>query len=266
MEEDLQRIWRRPIDETPVYKDLPRLAGRIEIESLPKLSKKKPSRAIPSLRISQEVDGQSKMVEACDKLQVIEGEPGNPGTPEPSEPKVWRQVKKAILGVAIELEDADRLQEIRTGLDKFGSYTADMEIAVRELFEKVVGVDSKTARVFKAIHQNILFVGVFELKDKVAMGTMTKDVRGPEGWRILVSFGQDSCSVTHTKREEALATAPKSEQFWFEWQLHMTFDKNVSDLHAASLKVTNLVFGEETRDSYRQELSRLLCAGKLFIS
>lgn len=70
---------------------------------------------------------------------------------------------------------------------------------------------------------------------------MTRDVRGPEGWKILVVFTKETISITHYRREQALgkfiisktiiasnellATAPVTEQFWFEWRLNMMFDK-----------------------------------------
>ena len=82
------------------------------------------------------------------------------------------------------------------------------------------------------------------------MNTMTKDVRGPEGWRILISFTKDTTTVTHYKREESLgvyyiqnkrvlmfvlASAPPTERFWFEWKIHMIFDKVRPRSHGISV-------------------------------
>lgn len=86
--------------------------------------------------------------------------------------------------------------------------------------------------------------------------SMTRDVRGPEGWKILVTFAKDTVSVTHYRREQSLgidylfyfpfsfffhfwvltnlwilATAPANEQFWFEWRLSMIFDKVKHGVH-----------------------------------
>ncbi len=36
------------------------------------------------------------------------------------------------------------------------------------------------------------------------MQTMTRDVRGPDGWRIVVSFTDSTITVVHFKKEQAL--------------------------------------------------------------
>jgi hypothetical protein len=262
LEEELRRVWRKPIEKTPVSKDLPRLAGRIIIESpIPSIPVKHLSRRVSTLRLSQ-ITEISEHIEATDKLQVV----GEGSSTVPPVSKVWRQIQKAIMGVAVNLEPVDKVEEIREGLDKYASYQGELELAMNDLFENVIGPDSKTARVFKTIHQNILFVGCYELKTKITMNTMTKDVRGPEGWRILISFTKDTCSITHYKREESLATAPPTERFWFEWKIHMIFDKDMTDMQAAFLKVTNLGFGDEISDTKKAEITKMLCAGNLIIS
>jgi len=264
LEDELRRVWSKKLDKTPVSKDLPRLAGRIIIESpLPTVVTKHLSRRVSTLRISQFTEINDHF-EDTDKLEVISSS-GAPNSPPPAS-KVWRQIHKAVLGVASNVESADKVEEIREGLSKYSSYGGEMELAMADLFSNVIGEDSKTTRVFKAIHQNVLFVGCYELKTKVTMGTLTKDVRGPEGWRILITFTKDTVTVTHYKREESLASAPKTDQFWFEWKIHMIFDKEMNDVQASFLKVTNLGFGETTSELKKEEITRMLCAGNLLIS
>jgi len=263
LEEELRRVWSKPLDKTPVSKDLPRLAGRIIIESpLPTLGSKQLSRRVSTLRLSQ-ITEISDHYEDTDKLQVVNG---GASSSVPPVSKVWRHINKAVIGVACNVETDERVNQIREGLAKYDEYAGELELAMNDLFKNVIGEDSKTARVFKAIHQNILFVGCYELKTKITMNTMTKDVRGPEGWRILISFTKDVCAVTHYKREESLATAPITEQFWFEWKIHLIFDKDLNDLQAAFLKVTNLGFGQAASDVKKAEITKMLCAGNLLIS
>jgi len=199
-------------------------------------------------------------------LQVVNSEASSSGSSgAPPVSKIWKQIHKAIVGVASNVETEEQVEEIREGLAQYRTYEGELELAMNDLFEKVVGEDSKTARVFKAIHQNILFVGCYELKTKITMNTMTKDVRGPEGWRILISFTKETCSVTHYKREESLATAPPTDRFWFEWKIHMIFDKAMTDMQAAFLKVTNLGFGDEISEVKKAEVTKMLCAGNLLV-
>jgi len=262
LEEGLRRVWSKPLSKTPVSKDLPRLAGRIIIESpAPALATKHLSRRVSTLRISQ-ITEISDHLEESDKLEVV----GAGSSSAPPVSKVWRQINKAVIGVASNVETVEKVEEIREGLTKYKNYEGELELAMNDLFENIIGPDSKTARVFKAIHQNILFVGCYELKTKITMNTMTKDVRGPEGWRILISFTKDTCSVTHYKREESLATAPATERFWFEWKISMTFDKDMDDMQAAFLKVTNLGFVDGISEVKKAEITKMLCAGNLLIS
>jgi len=257
MEERLRSIWSKQLDKLPVYKDLPRLAGRISIESTKPMSAKRISRRVSTLRFSR--DG---MNEEEDKLEVV---PDQQST-DPTTEKIWRQIKKAILGVAVNVEDEERYLFISRGLQDFGTYAGELELEMKRLFENVLGDDSKTTRVFKVIHQNALFAGCLELKTKVPMQTLTKDVRGPDGWKILISFSKDTICIDHVKREEALATAPETEKFWFEWKMHMTFDKDMNDLQASLLKVSNLGFGDHISEAKKAEITKILCAGNMFIS
>jgi hypothetical protein len=49
---------------------------------------------------------------------------------------------------------------------------------------QTIGKDSKTARIFKAIHQGIVHCCTYQLKAKVTSDILTGDVRGPEGWFV----------------------------------------------------------------------------------
>jgi len=265
VEEQVRRIWTKPLDKTPVFSDLPRLAGRIIIEApSPSLSSKRLSRRVSTLRLTQLTDVGQHSDEDTDKLQVVH-DGGSSSTDVPAQ-KIWKQINKAIIGVASNLETEERVNEIKEGLKKYGGAQTEFQLAMADLFHNVIGEDSKTTRVFKVIHQNALFVGCFELKTKITMNTFTKDVRGPEGWRILISFTKETCTVTHYKREESLANAPPTEQFWFEWKIHMTFDKEMTDVQACFVKVTNLGFGEHISDAKKAEITKMLCAGNLLVS
>jgi len=258
MEEPLRKIWMKPLDKLPVYKDLPRLAGRIIVEGKTNDVKKRISKQCSVLRLSQDVSDQ--LNEEKDKIEEI------PSEHQPEAQKTWRQICKAVVGVAQLVESEERAREITEGLTHFGKNNLDWENEVAGLFERLIGIDSKTARVLKMVNQNILFVGCYELKTKVTMNVFTKDVRGPEGWKILISGTKDTISVSHFKREESLATVPPTEKFWFEWRLHAIFDKEMEDLQAASLKVTNLGFGDETTPAKQEEIKRMLHYGNIIVS
>jgi hypothetical protein len=65
---------------------------------------------------------------------------------------------------------------------------------------------------------------------------------------------------------QSLATAPASEQFWFEWQLMMYFDANISSLESAVLKITDLEFSKEATVAFRMQIQRQLSSGSLIVT
>jgi len=141
-----------------------------------------------------------------------------------------------------------------------------MQLVVQDLFEQKIGTTSKTAKVFKAIHQNIIFTAIFQLKSKVPITTMTRDVRTKDGWRINILFTQNVVSVSHRRREQSLATAPSDEQYWFEWELRIVFDKELKDIESTLLKITDLGFSENINPKKRAELSSAFSCGNLIVS
>jgi len=56
---------------------------------------------------------------------------------------------------------------------------------------------------------------------------LTKDVRGPEGWRVHINMfeqGEEAMvQLTHTRREQSV-----TESFFVEWTVSATFDRCVS--------------------------------------
>jgi len=146
--------------------------------------------------------------------------------------------------------------------DKF----SDLEGLVEDVFHSTIGENSKIAKVLKVIHQNIIFTAVFQLKSKVPMTTMTRDVRTKEGWRVTVCFSNNVVTVSHRRREQSLATAASDKQYWFEWELRMMFDKDLNEMESAILKITDLQFGENISPRKREEIKKALSAGNLIVS
>jgi len=60
-------------------------------------------------------------------------------------------------------------------------------------------------------------------------------------------------------------TGPK-DKFWFEWALHMTFDKDLKDLNAAVLKIVDLQISGNVDNDEKEKIKQRFCGGKLLIS
>jgi hypothetical protein len=201
-------------------------------------------------------------------LEEIVVEPKQEVKAEDVNKTLLREVANVVCEVAARLESEETLGRLKKAFEKLLQQEkyGDLELVLEELFEKDIGVDSKTARVFKVIHQNIIFTAVFQLKSKVPMTTMTRDVRAREGWRIFVRFHENVVDVSHKRREQSLATAPPDEQYWFEWELRMLFDKEMQDMQSSVLKITDLGFSNNINPKKREEIKKALSSGSLIVT
>eukprot|EP01112_Ceratiomyxa_fruticulosa_P007076 TRINITY_DN1826_c0_g1_i1.p1 TRINITY_DN1826_c0_g1~~TRINITY_DN1826_c0_g1_i1.p1 ORF type:complete len:320 (+),score=65.06 TRINITY_DN1826_c0_g1_i1:180-1139(+) len=302
METELKHIWSKPIEDQPVYKDLPRLVRRItvlgaeepkttstdstsETQSTPVDGldeEKKLERRTSNFRLSVPLGGEWR--EEVDKLEEIPPSPvisprilhvlpssSTSNTQQQQQTPVqvtpitlYDDIKRVILTVAKKLEP-ERYESIREGLEKQKvAERSVLEMVVADVFREVLGRESKVAKVFKAVHQNIIFAACYQVKTLIPLKWMTKDVRGPEGWLISIQFSPGAVSVSHRRREESLAT--EVEKFWFEWELHMTFDANMDEMQASVLKVTQLGFGDNVSQLKKESIKKALCSGRMIVA
>ncbi|GAM25920.1 hypothetical protein SAMD00019534_090950, partial [Acytostelium subglobosum LB1] len=267
LEEQIIEIWSKKLERLPVYKDLPRLAGRISIESTQNKSVKYipwededlPNRKSLSLRL-ESLDQHDKLEEHLDKLAILDND-----TPDE---RTWKKLKKTILKMTECFESKETLERTSEILSSYQQPT-DYELHMSTIFDKCFD-DKETSRavkIMKLIHQNIIYVGCFELKIKVPflMKCMTKDVRGSEGWRIEVLESKDIVTIVHSRREESLPTSPKDRQFWFEWKLTITVNHQLTEVTSTSLRIVQLHYKEGIDPKFKEEVDRCLCAGNLYI-
>ncbi|KAJ3071283.1 hypothetical protein HK102_006470, partial [Quaeritorhiza haematococci] len=79
------------------------------------------------------------------------------------------------------------------GKEKTKTLTLDAR-PMQHILEKVLTPASRTARLLRSINQAIILSGTWYIYQNVmsVVGLMTKDVRGPEGWRIRIHFHGNS--------------------------------------------------------------------------
>jgi hypothetical protein len=142
----------------------------------------------------------------------------------------------------------------------------DLQLLCDDLFETVVERSLPMAQTLKLIHQNIIFMAIFHLRATLPMLDMTMDVRGPEGWKILIAFRYGCVSVCHRRREQSLAAAPPEEQYWFEWELMVRLSRDFKEVSSAVLRITNLGFGDGASAKFRERISRMTMKGNLIVT
>lgn len=132
-----------------------------------------------------------------------------------------------------------------------------MELVVPELMG-IVGEDSKTAKVLKLIHQNVILYCVSVLKDSVCSGILTKDVRTPNGWRVGIEL-TDNIQVWHVRREQSVDMwGDTRDHFEFEFEARAVFDAEMQDLRAATLRIIALDLADSMDPARKLELRQQL--------
>eukprot|EP01087_Luapelamoeba_hula_P016121 TRINITY_DN4926_c0_g1_i2.p1 TRINITY_DN4926_c0_g1~~TRINITY_DN4926_c0_g1_i2.p1 ORF type:complete len:499 (+),score=90.22 TRINITY_DN4926_c0_g1_i2:130-1626(+) len=175
-----------------------------------------------------------------------------------------------VMTIAQELETEEtqeRIEAVFSSLRDAKNLDAmDMSLVTKDIIEKGIGTETRTAMVLKGINQNMIFFGAYELKTKVTKQLMTKDVRSKDGWTIHVLLAPNVIVVTHTKREMALTSASTQDaQFTFEWQLTSVFHPGMNRLEAVWLRITKLEFTPETSEDHKRTLSQVFCNGQLHV-
>jgi len=101
LDEELRSTWLQPFRKSSVAKDLPRLAGRIEIES--PVENKRMSSYLSTMRLSLSSDQLDK---EQDKLEIIAEDPNL--SPSNTEHTTLTHINTAIVEVARNVESRER--------------------------------------------------------------------------------------------------------------------------------------------------------------
>ncbi len=207
--EQFSRTWRKA--RRVVYKDVPRLVGRVTVR------------------------GRQGVIFDLKGESSLEGKTN------------WGNVCKLIVAVAGCLETPQKQADLRKALEAETIMAqADIQPALETVFSEVLGVESKTFRVFRTTHQSILVPAMVKMAETVfgPIGQTFKDVNRKDGWQIHIYIG-DAVYVTHVRKEQSLHSPDNPEHFECEWSLRLSFDKNLEDLHAVFVRIENVALHED---------------------
>jgi len=227
LEGELRSLWNQPYYQLSVVKDLPRLAKRIELEDTTGIFYK---------AAAQEKNEKSHLQTLVEIVQEV----------------------------VSRLEAPERVEQIKPILDKIydenkDNPNADIHYLFKEFFRDVLTENCKTTKLFKVVNQSVIFPATYHLKTTVTT-EMTKDVRSSDGWRINIFFGYDVIAVTHFRKEQGM-----KEDFEFEWELRMSFDKELVDMQASLMRIIDLKFRDGFPAEKRQMLKQVFVHGRLIL-
>lgn len=229
----LRGMWNTDCDDLPMYKDLPRLVRRVKVKGAAS---------------SSIFDAQSEGLP-----------PGNVAT---------AQLIVMLLKKASEVLETDETTDsIHKSLDELlTKVTEDTEL--HDFTEQVcaaAGKDSKTMRIIKCIHQNVVLQATWKLKTTVTQDFMTKDVKGAEGWQILITLAEYN-QIKHIRREQSIDMDGDSKNHWeFSWEVSMTFDKEMRSMTDTRLSVTELALNDEIDSKLESKVRERFADGEIII-
>jgi len=212
--------WSKPVDQTPLAGDFPRLASRVVIQDYR--------------------SGKNEEYIPCENE-----------TPKELVAKIMNRVCEIVEN------DKTICEKFCAYIESVKDSSVDLVHWTEDLLE-FVGVESKTVAVCKTINQNIIMPVATQIKVIILSLTngFTKDVRTADGWRIIIRFSDDEVICTHIKKEVSMATGPNS--FEFEWHLNITLNSEVDKVEKIQLTLTGLNCNEEMPKEQKQRLTEAL--------
>lgn len=134
------------------------------------------------------------------------------------------------------------------------------EITVKALIDACGGEESKSAKVVKCLHQGVVITGVTYIKCQVCP-LPTKDMaQTASGWGIKITL-DDNIQVKQTRRE---VNVLKTDGDWeIQWDISLTFDRNMSELTNVRLTLTDLDTSQVTDNEIKQYLKEVFKEGEL---
>lgn len=104
----------------------------------------------------------------------------------------------------------------------------------------------------KTLTQDIVAPGVIQMKRQLSPQMPYKDKRGE--WYIHISFqDKDTIMVSHQKREQSFGHA-EGQEFEFQWNLDLIFDRRVTSLMASALYIPVVDFGNSASEDTKSRV------------
>ena len=236
----LSTLFAKPLSESPLQKDLPRLASRISIQS-------KTASLTAGSDLATVVRTLASVLLQNDEVALSNVE--------------------SALRVFTEATSKSSLAQ--------GHKAMDQQEACSELLESLGGDGSRLVRALKLVNQNVVLFALTSLRDKWPNMPLTKDVRTPDGWQISIEVF-DSLRICHTRREKSMDMMPPTantesdgksggiakDSFEFRYSTSATIDlPNVQRVHASWLRIEEASFSPTMTPALKAKLQRVLGNG-----
>eukprot|EP01114_Cavostelium_apophysatum_P014101 TRINITY_DN3569_c0_g1_i4.p1 TRINITY_DN3569_c0_g1~~TRINITY_DN3569_c0_g1_i4.p1 ORF type:complete len:1519 (-),score=502.00 TRINITY_DN3569_c0_g1_i4:67-4437(-) len=284
------RVWMKSLFELPVAIDLPRLAMVTTVVDYTQTRNRKVGDKDEYLEAIDDYKGTNILVggdtdfsfkkgdlfklidEKADSWLKVKSEQNQVVGLAPS--NILRRVEDPLINkeskildiltsLASSLENSNRSDLISQNWWKYipqnpeRGGNRDISKELSKFFSEVLKEDNPTARLIKACSQSIIAPPVIEMTLNVSPKLPFAD---GGGWRVRIGITRDNVRVTHWKTQRHLPNLSlhQKEQFRFEWELTLTFNKKAELIRDFSFRLNKVDFASEVEETRREEVMTIL--------
>jgi len=130
------------------------------------------------------------------------------------------------------------------------------ELAENHCSESIVGI-------LQSFNQSLVYRPSSEIIERCFDKQLLKDVREKDGWivEIRLKSNKKTIQVIHRKKQQSIQGG--NDHVEVQWDLSMTFPRNVSMMHDVNLQLVDLKLAKGMDVSKKQFWNSKLCAGRL---
>ncbi|MGZ4107288.1 MAG: hypothetical protein ACXVO1_08115 [Tumebacillaceae bacterium] len=178
---------------------------------------------------------------------------------------VWTAVTNVVLTIVSQLEPRHIYKSTVRAFEELQNQNqikqgSDHQGLLETIFTQTIGLQSRTFKVFSAIHQSILFPAIAHLHKYLysdpRVGQL-KDCRRADGWTVNVHLGA-AIYVTHQRWEQNLLPVDHVEHFEVRWEMRLSFDKHMNNLRAVILRIQEIQFHPEATQAFKVQIRQVL--------
>lgn len=138
---------------------------------------------------------------------------------------------------------------------------------MQTIFEELIGLDTRTARSLKLVHQGLTMSAMYYVKTQLSSFFFSKDIAEARGWQVHVVLHDSGCvSVSHIRTERLGNPAFPGDQFECEWQAQCIMNTAIDTVLATRVEVTNVDYPDSMSKEAREAARRDLSCGHLLVS
>ncbi|BFU24400.1 hypothetical protein EHI8A_008640 [Entamoeba histolytica HM-1:IMSS-B] len=223
MVNDIKAVYSRPVKDTSVFIDIPRLAPKVQVFK--------------------------------DSLLVVSGPKISEQNPDYQAEEC---IKAVVCGLASSLDEKELANKLTSTYDKYFPYVSgkrngDAAIFGESYLKENIKEEDLVLSILKTITQ-CMFASAVQYYVPLRMKFPYRDV--PNGWRVDIDITPKTVIIKHHKREASVIT----DQFFFEWSLKLIIDRSSKEISEIKTCVEYVNFSDQCNVADQNKFRQIIDA------